>query len=232
MRYIAILTLLFVVQVATAKFNPADYFAFDKTKQLIYEIKFRAGKQDEELFRYNKNCEMSIDSIDIDSGVYYLYNNCNASMGKRYRAAIDTRKNYEIVVRAKMRYYEKRYYLRYGFIMWNFTGSQQYNIFSFSGDKRYFFHTHLDTATKADLCLGGERIRVKRYYYNKFVRYTIRRYDDKYYFYMNGILIHTGVSMYDKVPVNTSDIAIGAYGNAHVEFKDVSVYYLPGEKNP
>jgi hypothetical protein len=101
---------------------------------------------------------------------------------------------------------------------------QQFNKFYFTGDKFQRFHIHTAMNTSKNQCIADNKYIKDPYFYSeKFKKFTIRKYKNKYYVFINGT--YKGSIPY--TPFNGRDIIIGARGQTNVQFDHLSVWYLP-----
>ncbi len=172
----------------------------------------------------DNNCIVKVDSIDKTAGVLHCSNNCERGKGRTAKIDVDYNRNFEIILVAKVVFNIDDFQYSEGYLNWNINDSSgQYNAFFFTGFYNSF-HNHLGLDTTADECIGTrKRLKKTKSLFNEFVRYTIRKYDDKYYIFVNGVLKGT----FPYINFNGTNIALGARARSVVEFDHVSVYYLP-----
>ncbi len=231
MKYIFILTLYFLgCTTANAQYHPKDYFEFKDKKELVFFDDFNSDKTEWHMLPEDSDdttnvCTINTDGINYGNGIYYVYNNCKEEVGIEAAIEVDYTRNFEIILVAKVLYDDNDdTSVHNGYLEWNSNEQTgKFNILFFSG---FFneFHTHLSFDSTKNNCEGlRKRLKPARNTYNQFVRYTIRKYGDKYYVFVNGML--KGVFPYTKL--NGSNIALGARMDSKVEFDHLSIYYLP-----
>lgn len=216
--------------VTHAQSNPKDYFSFKDSKKLIFADDFDSMKDGWELYADNEDetgneCVINKDSVGYTNGIFHIYNHCREDIVMERVIDMDWKGNYEIIVVAKAYVDEGNdSTLGQGLIKWNEEViNTKFSAFFFSG---YFneFHTHSGYDSLKGRCIGlRKHIKFARNTYQEFVRYTIRKYNDKYYIFVNGLLRGT----YPCVNFNGNSLSIGARRYARIEFDHISVYSLP-----
>lgn len=214
--------------VLNAQSNPKNYFDFKDTKKLVFADDFDTDREEWHILENDRSdtiykCDEKVDSIDKISGVLHCSNSCKRGDGRIAKIDIDYNKNFEIILVAKVVFNENDIQYSEGYLNWNINdSSNQYNAFFFTGFYNSF-HDHYGFDTTADECIGARKhLKKSKNIFNEFARYTIRKYDDKYFVFVNGVLKGT----FPFIKFNGSNIALGARANSKVEFDHVSIYYL------
>lgn len=232
MKYIILLFTCISQLGVSAQYTPKNYLEFDGKKELVFEDNFDTDKPEWHMIPEEPNdttdkCILNTDSLDYKNGIVYVYNNCDKEVGNDAKIDIDYNRNFEIVLVAKLLYEEKKLdNIQQGCLAWNINDkSGQYNKLFFTGFYNVF-HNHLGLDTLSNKCIGTFKALKRNKYgkvYNEYVRYTIRKYDDKYYVFVNGILRGT----FPFVKHDGTNIGYGARANSKAEFDFLGVYYLP-----
>lgn len=215
MKYLPVIILLHLYLPAEGQYNPRRYHAFDNVKTTAYYNDFT------EATNVPLNISNKCAGGSINNGVLYLLNNCNEAIYTTMDIPALYKGNFEIVVVAKVFCGETYDRLRDGYISWAVEGSSYtYNTLAFTNDKYYGFHSRNGNTGECHNRLYKRR---DIYYYNQFARYTIRKYADKYYFFINGRLI--GMAPY--LETEGKFFELGAASKAYTQYKLLAVYYLP-----
>lgn len=215
MKYLATLIMAWVTLPAAGQYNPRRYHEFDGVKTLAY------ANDTSRHATVKLNISDSCAKGYIIGGVVHLLNSCKEPIYTTADLPVLFRGNFEIVVVAKIVCGETFEQLRDGFISWAVDSvSNTYNTFVFTNDKYYAFHSR-NGATGATYHKNYSKRDI--YYYSEFARYTIRKYNDKYYFFINGRLIGTAPYM----EADGTLFELGASPKAYAQFKSVAVFYLP-----
>lgn len=218
MKYTILILLYYLPIICCAQYNGRKYHDFDKVKQVAYVHNFI-----EHLGAFGNTGSCKPESNCIVDNVLYLYNKCSEEVFYTIDIPVLYKGNFEIVVEAKVRSGSDYGLLRDGFISWAVDKeTNTNNTFTFTGDLNYSFHTHFGNV---DTCYGVRKNYKKKhiYWYNMFARYTIRKYEDKYYFFINGGLIGTA----PYVELSGKLFEVGALYDAYTSFKSITVCYLP-----
>lgn len=225
---IALFTLCLIGSLVThAQSNPKDYFSFKDSKKLVFADDFDSMKAGWELYADSEDeneCVINKDSVGYRNGVFHIYNHCSEDIVMERVVDMNWSGNYEIVIVAKSYVDENNdTSISQGILQWNDDSIvSKFDVFFFSG---YFneFHTHLGSGAAKGQCIGlRKHLKFARNTYDKFVRYTVRKYKDKYYVFINGLLRGT----YPYINDNGPYLLIGARGNARIEFDHISVWQL------
>lgn len=215
MKFLQFLILWSIYLPAQGQYNPRQYHAFDEVKKLAFR------KDLSEALTIPLSTTDSCASGVINNGVLYLLNNCNETVYTAMDLPVLYKGNFEIVAEVKIYCGETRDLLRDGFISWAVDGkSYTYNTFAFTNDKFYGFHSRNGKTGECRSKLYKIR---DVYSYNRFARYTIRRYGDKYYFFINGRLIGTAAYL----ETDGQLLELGAAPKGYTLYKMLAVYYLP-----
>lgn len=216
-------------QVTNAQSNPKNYFDFKDSKKLVFADDFDWMKPGWQLYADNEDeteseCVINKDSVNCRDGILHVYNHCNEDILLDRVVDMDWNSNYEIVVVAKLHVDEGNdSSISQGSLKWNNEViNVKFDVLFFSG---YFneFHTHSGFDLAKNNCIGlRKRLKFARNTYNEFVRYTIRKYDDKYYIFVNGLLRGT----FPCANFDGTYLSIGARKHSRVEFDHISVWQL------
>jgi hypothetical protein len=217
MRFLRLVILLCICLPARGQYNPRKYHAFDDVKKLAYQDNFNTKR----LLPLNVTTGSICATGHVQDGVLQLLNNCREPIYTSMDLPVLYKGNFEIVAEVKIFCGETKEMLRDGFISWAVDSLlNTYNTFSFTSDKYYSFRS-------SDGESGVKRNKQYTirdvYYYNTFARYTIRKYMDKYYFFINGRLIGTAPYIYTGGKL----LELGAAPKAYTLYKLLAVYYLP-----
>lgn len=219
-----LLSIILTPLVCTAQ-NPRDYQAFSNTKQLIVSDNFAVAPDswDCSMSKYGISCDSCISSYyNLQDSSFVIQSKCDSDFLYYKDFDLNYSRNFEIVLIAKVGSDTDRY-IRNGFLCWSWDNKEAvHNMFSFSGYRRYLFHTHNLT--------NGLKINTHKHYkdrktysYTHYVRYTIRKYDDKFYFFVNGWFI--GKGKVRELP--GIYLGVGVRKQATASYKHISIYYLP-----
>lgn len=217
MKFILPLVLLLLYIPAIGQYNPRKYHAFDEVKKLVYRSDFKQNRRIQLTDTTHKGCAVS----EIQDNKLMLLNNCSEAVYTNLDLPVLYDGNFEIVAEVRIYCGETTDMLRDGFISWAVQGnSYTYNTFAFTSDEFYGFHSRNGKTGRCENKLY--RIR-HSYFYDTYARYTLRKYGDKYYFFINGRLI--GTAPYMKTDGKL--LELGAASKAHTLYKLLDVYYLP-----
>jgi hypothetical protein len=216
MKYLTVI-LLFVHLPSMGQYNPRKYHAFDDVKELAYHCDFDSGRLLPLNVPTGSKCAIGI----IQDGTLQLLNNCTEPIYTSIDLPVLYEGNFEIVAVVRIFCGETKDKLRDGYISWAVQGnSLTYNTFAFTNDQYYGFHSREgNSGTHVDKLY---RIR-DVFFYDSFARYTIRKYANKYYFFINGRLI--GTAPYLKTDGKL--LEFGAAPKAYTIYKTLAIYYLP-----
>lgn len=212
-----------------AQDNPKDYNAFKGKKEVVFYDNF----DDDRNKWFEESYSPASSKLDKDSCEYYikdgvLFQHYTAEEDRQFSACeilknIDYNRNFELSFNAKISGHPKR--LNTGIIYW---GREQgtlngYNMY-FGQDKSIFIF-YSDTQLKDSVHnKASKRMHAKNiYYYNSFNMYTIRKYEDMYYVFINGAYYRKLIAL----PLTGKVIGLGSSFNATTVFDNISISYLP-----
>ena len=215
MRYLATFMMLYICFPAQGQYNPRKYHDFDDVKTMAY------NKDLNQYTTIELNTRDDCAKGNIIGGILHIRNDCDEAIYTTMDMPVLYKGNFEIVVVVKIFCGETHDLLRDGYISWAVEGSSYtYNTFAFTNDKYYGFHSRNG---KTGVCSNKLYSKRDVYYYNDFARYTIRKYGDKYYFFINGRLIGTA----PYLETDGKLFELGASAKAYTEYKYIAMYYLP-----
>ncbi|MBW7914799.1 MAG: hypothetical protein H3C54_14110 [Taibaiella sp.] len=218
---------------ANAQPNPKNYFDFKDRKQLVFTDDFD-NDNNNWLICEPKGCEIipdddtmpKGDSCYIDGGLMRFSVQPKEKIGRVYvnEISIDMNfnRNFEIEFRAHI--YGDNDNYNFGTIYWgrpcnSINGNNVY--FGHKGLRIFYSNLQFDDSLHPD---ADESLTIPRSHQkNTYNTYVIRKYDNKYYVFINNEFI--GKCPY--IPLTGNIIGLGKSTNNSGEFDYIKIYYLP-----
>lgn len=221
MKHLLLLLSCFSAITALAQ-NPKDYFAFpQEQKELVFIDEFDSDDS-------SWGAEDGVPSEDKDSCIIkdgYFYHNLvdtdnNRNLALPHNTDIDFTRNFEIIVRIKVVQKEKK---DYGIVFWGRDGLDLIGHFLFIDHTGAATIYYCNQKSKEQPCGYKQKWIYPYTKKNDFNIYTIRKYKDDYYIFVNGV--YKKKSGY--VPLTGKHIGLGSNENAEVFVDFLKIYYLP-----
>lgn len=218
---------------ANAQPEPKNYYEFKDRKQLVFADDFDDDKN-KWLVCEPKGCEVipdddtmpKGDSCYIDSGLMRFSVQPKDKIGRVYineiSTGIDFNRNFEIVFSARI--YGDNDNYNFGTIYWGRPCNSINGFNAYFGPKRlriFYSNLQFDDSLHPDV---DKSLPIARHQRNEtFNTYVIRKYDSKYYVFVNNEYI----GKCPFIPLTGNIIGLGKSTNYSGEFDYIKIYYLP-----
>lgn len=198
------------------------YIFAESEKELVFQDNFDDDRN--KWIEDENDSPDESDTIDVKiaGGVYYFHNNCKTRQEFCTDVSIDFRRNFEIEFKAKVN--GERHDNLFGHVHWGRDSG-----FIFGERSGYMLDFNNYQKGTMSYAMSENKGKVQTVYvpsnfakggYNK---YIIRKYEDKYYLYINGYR----VGRYKYMTISGGKLCLGAGAGAIVEVDYIALKYLP-----
>lgn len=227
MTKLLILALIVCYLPAAGQYNPKEYKIFDDLKTRVFHDDFDDNKNNWFTCYDSTGAEIRHGKKYIKDGVLYINAVCDIDISYAtcpVATGVDFSRNFEIVFNAKMQRNKGGRYKHYSAIEWGRkrNGFDGYSILfnNWGNGIILYFSKQFDGGVHPDI---NKNIYSEVFNKDGFNRYTIRKFGDRYYFFVNGIL----EKQWQNVPLHGDLVSLSGMPDYLCEFQFISIFYLP-----